>query len=904
MGQTETATGSARSSGGLRALDALDGRRLDVLVVSLLGAIAAVVFWRFLTLDRVYLFKDVGADTVNGFYPRLVHIANYLRADGLPGWSFNQGMGQYIFPGSMGNPFQWVQYLLGADRLAYAFAYLEVLKIVLGGWVFSRFLRLLALTPFSVTTGSVLFGFTGFMILGGSWFIFSTEAVYLAVLLYAFERYFQHGHWGWVPIVFLLIGAAQPFNLVTHGLFLFLYSTFRYADTHGFRPRAYTFFLTRLAGLSMLGVLMSAFFLVAGVVEMTHSVRVGGEGNTFAQLAAFPVFGLESARHYGTVIMRLFSNDLLGTGNSFRGWQHYLGAPMFYVGLLPLLLAPQVFGLPDRHRYLYPALVAVLLVPIVFPFFRYASWLFSGDYYRFYSLAPGVFLVVFALIALSRIERGGKVRVPLLTGTLAVLLALLYLTPAATGLEVDRALQARVAFMLGVYAAGVFALRFADWRTPVQVALLAAVALEVVWLGTAAVNQRPNVTGLELRQKTGYNDFSADAAAYLRQIDPGFYRVEKTFTSSPSIYTVYRNDALVQGYRGTSSYHSFNHPSYIAFLEAVLPAKAFAALARNKYRMIQGLFARPILQSVASVKYLMSRAESTANLAVELGLAPRFAERAYEPIHRVGDVTVFRNRAALPFGFTYDRYIPHETFTALPMRSRELALVHGFVPPEGAPALVRAFAPYDPSLRGTSLWEALDQRRAEVLEITSHGQNYITGVISTERRKLLFLSIPFDEGWSARVDGTVVALRRANVGFSGLILEPGEHRVELTYHSPFRAVSAAVSLLALGAYLALAWTKRAGRHRNETGGNRSKRSKQREIVAVHGAKKEEPRMATDKTVSSVSSSSVASVQSVVLKNIARKPSTRRLPLFSPFPPVQNSSYSGPWLVCQPERLGC
>jgi len=47
------------------------------------------------------------------------------------------------------------------------------------------------------------------------------------------------------------------------------------------------------------------------------------------------------------------------------------------------------------------------------------------------------------------------------------------------------------------------------------------------------------------------------------------------------------------------------------------------------------------------------------------------------------------------------------------------------------------------------------------------------------------------------------------------------------------------------------------------------------------------RMATDKTGSSVSSSSVASVQSVVLReHLPETVHPAPLPLFSPFPPVQ------------------
>lgn len=49
---------------------------------------------------------------------------------------------------------------------------------------------------------------------------------------------------------------------------------------------------------------------------------------------------------------------------------------------------------------------------------------------------------------------------------------------------------------------------------------------------------------------------------------------------------------------------------------------------------------------------------------------------------------------------------------------------------------------------------------------------------------MLLFSIPFDKGWTAKVDGAAVPLERVDIGFMGLVLEKGEHRVELEYRVP------------------------------------------------------------------------------------------------------------------------
>src|SRR6185369_9469619 len=99
-----------------------------------------------------------------------------------------------------------------------------------------------------------------------------------------------------------------------------------------------------------------------------------------------PMFATGSALHNITAVMRLFSCDLMGTGSDFKGWENYLEAPTFYTGLLSLILFPAVFGFLDKRRkIIYGVFLSFWILPVLFPYFRYAFWLFTGDYYRAFS---------------------------------------------------------------------------------------------------------------------------------------------------------------------------------------------------------------------------------------------------------------------------------------------------------------------------------------------------------------------------------------------------------------------------------------------------------------------------------------------------------------------------------------
>ena len=62
-------------------------------------------------------------------------------------------------------------------------------------------------------------------------------------------------------------------------------------------------------------------------------------------------------------------------------------------------------------------------------------------------------------------------------------------------------------------------------------------------------------------------------------------------------------------------------------------------------------------------------------------------------------------------------------------------------------------------------------------------------------------AIPYAKGWSAEVDGVRTPTFRTNYGFIGVALQPGSHKVSITYHPLGTNVGFAIS--ASGIVLAL-----------------------------------------------------------------------------------------------------
>ncbi len=69
------------------------------------------------------------------------------------------------------------------------------------------------------------------------------------------------------------------------------------------------------------------------------------------------------------------------------------------------------------------------------------------------------------------------------------------------------------------------------------------------------------------------------------------------------------------------------------------------------------------------------------------------------------------------------------------------------------------------------------------LEVTEHRDGYVTGTVEAEEGQILYLSIPYDEGWKVLVDGEEVEPVTVLNAFLAVELTEGSHDIELKYTS-------------------------------------------------------------------------------------------------------------------------
>lgn len=91
------------------------------------------------------------------------------------------------------------------------------------------------------------------------------------------------------------------------------------------------------------------------------------------------------------------------------------------------------------------------------------------------------------------------------------------------------------------------------------------------------------------------------------------------------------------------------------------------------------------------------------------------------------------------------------------------------------------------------------------------GMNCVYGTVETSKDQILFLSIPYGEGWTYYLDNEKVNAYRADYGFTALEISAGAHVLIAEYESPGLKIGSIISVVsALGIVLLSIYQKRRG----------------------------------------------------------------------------------------------
>ena len=81
--------------------------------------------------------------------------------------------------------------------------------------------------------------------------------------------------------------------------------------------------------------------------------------------------------------------------------------------------------------------------------------------------------------------------------------------------------------------------------------------------------------------------------------------------------------------------------------------------------------------------------------------------------------------------------------------------------------------------------EKIDKLKTNVMQNIEYGNNYIKGIVNSEKDGILQITTSYSDGWKAFVDEEEVEVVKVNEAFIGINVEKGKHTIRFKYETPY-----------------------------------------------------------------------------------------------------------------------
>lgn len=746
-------------------------QHLYFFILLLLVVISATAILRnFLFGNYALLFLDIGSDTYYAYYAHYFLLSQYLSDLSLPFWSFKLGAGTSILTlyQFLYDPFSIIYFIAGPDKIAELIVWVFFFKTILSAVFMYTYCRYLNLSPQIATIAGLLWSFNGYLMLWGQHYYFGSWVIFCPLLFLGIERFWQERKW----LLLLIMFAFFALDLVMFtqiAVFSSLYFIARFvSDWNVVQTRDLIKKIFGFSAIVFFGLSISAAFWMPQYHILNSSPRISPDTEQVFANIVREALSLNSSSYYMSMFSRIFSNNIEGVGSEYNGFRNYYESLSLFSGIIPLLLLPQsIVLLPKRQVHL--SLVGLVFTILILTFPTFAT-IMNGLQYPSYRWGYGVifFQIAFCAYIMQQAKQNSHINMVVLVFTTIVLcLASIFLTQSTQ--------QSSMSLWLIPSAIIILAFLLAAWiksqsKTAAYNSVLCVMVVLIYVEHNPTFNQRSVVSkNFDTEGSPPYFDEGLTAVRFLEAQDSGFYRLDR------SNWILSLNDSNVQGFFGVDSYNSLNSPSYLSVLNN------FDVLQPNLNVVHWSSIDHPYLADVMAVKYHLTKGDTKfPDDAVFL--------KAYE------SVNIFLRSSALPFGFTYSEYLLESEVNEWPASERERAMLYAAILDTEANENFEALKRLPQSESNDS---ARQKRRDSSLELLTMDEDMIIGRIKNDSPRILFLPIPYDQGWSAKLNDEPVELLRVNYGFVGVYLDSGESTLALRFVPPLLITGRKISILSV-----------------------------------------------------------------------------------------------------------
>lgn len=565
-------------------------------------------------------------------------------------WDMSLGYGADILSTlnyyAIGDPLNLLYGFVSPKNTETMYNFMIVLRMYLAGITFIMYARKMKKRSYGTVIGALVYVFSGFCFrLGLRHPFFINPMIYFPLLCLGIEKIYQRER----PYVFIFAVCVSAMSnyyfLYMLTIFAVIYAWIRFYK-YSEENKIKTFFLTilKFGMYYTLGIAMAAVILLPSVIGFLGNGRYGN-GADWKSLIVYP------GKYY-----LLFIENFIGYGN--MGSNTNAG----YLPIVGIVVLFTLFSQRMKHKKYRAAFIASIIA-LILPIFGYA---FNGFSYANNRWAFALSFIVALLTAemYPRLFVMSK-RQQIGIGAGIIIYTVFCIIVNASGEEIlkNKGIMAACG-LIAVFYILLLIFQRLGYDTQKRIVRVSMAILLLISVGVHGYYR------FDPKEYAYTQEFMDQGQAYRTLKEDNIRMLSKV--NDPSVYRVhaegyrYKNYGLINHLNTISGYYSITAKCVTDTI------KGYDTLGMQYADKYKGVDQRLGLLSLAGVKYItVAHNSQVAKDVSSMGDVPYGVEK----LRKKGNITLYKNKYALPFAYAYDSYMTEQQYEQLNGIGKEQAML-------------------------------------------------------------------------------------------------------------------------------------------------------------------------------------------------------------------------------------
>lgn len=565
-------------------------------------------------------------------------------------WDMSLGYGADILSTlnyyAIGDPLNLLYGFVSPKNTETMYNFMIVLRMYLAGITFIMYARKMKKRSYGTVIGALVYVFSGFCFrLGLRHPFFINPMIYFPLLCLGIEKIYQRER----PYVFIFAVCVSAMSnyyfLYMLTIFAVIYAWIRFYK-YSEENKIKTFFLTilKFGMYYTLGIAMAAVILLPSVIGFLGNGRYGN-GAGWKSLIVYP------GKYY-----LLFIENFIGYGN--MGSNTNAG----YLPIVGIVVLFTLFSQRMKHKKYRAAFIASIIA-LILPIFGYA---FNGFSYANNRWAFALSFIVALLTAemYPRLFVMSK-RQQIGIGAGIIIYTVFCIIVNASGEEIlkNKGIMAACG-LIAVFYILLLIFQRLGYDTQKRIVRVSMAILLLISVGVHGYYR------FDPKEYAYTQEFMDQGQAYRTLKEDNIRMLSKA--NDPSVYRVhaegyrYKNYGLINHLNTISGYYSITAKCVTDTI------KGYDTLGMQYADKYKGVDQRLGLLSLAGVKYItVAHNSQVAKDVSSMGDVPYGVEK----LRKKGNITLYKNKYALPFAYAYDSYMTEQQYEQLNGIGKEQAML-------------------------------------------------------------------------------------------------------------------------------------------------------------------------------------------------------------------------------------